>query len=109
MYQLTFAMIINLLAYGRELNINGKENLLFNGDKAYYAGGGWWRFHYYGSKGMSEIKARIKFLKDKPNLDGSQEEFDMAVGACATFQANGTCENCMADPCYADTRYRPEV
>ena len=59
----TFAVIIGLLAYGRELNTNGSENLLYNGSKAYYCGGGWWRIRGYSTKDIPEIKIAIGYLK----------------------------------------------
>ena len=47
------------------------------------------------------------FLKDKPNLSGTKEEYDMAIGACDTRQLKGTCKGCdCIEDCYAN-RYKP--
>ena len=59
----TFTVIIGLLSYGMELNTNGNENLLYNGAKAYYRGGGWWRIRGYSSKDVPEIRIAIGLLK----------------------------------------------
>jgi hypothetical protein len=54
---------------------------------------------------MKEFLAN--FLKDKPNLSGTKEEYDMAIGACDTRQLKGTCKGCdCIEDCYAN-RYKP--
>jgi hypothetical protein len=57
--RLSFVFITALLAYGRKLNTSGTENLLWNGDKAYYQGGGWWRFHSYSTRSKTQLKMAL--------------------------------------------------
>jgi hypothetical protein len=81
----TFAIIIAMLSHGRELNLTGTENLLWNGEKAYYQGGGWWRFHFYTNRGKSVVNTAIESLTSsgKPCED------------CGTLTISKFCRECI--------------
>ena len=57
--QLSHEFVTNMLSYGAELDTSGMPNLLWNGAKAYYMGGGWWRFHWYSNVDEASLKGRL--------------------------------------------------
>ena len=58
----TFAIIIAMLPHGHELDLTGDANPLWGGEKAYYLGGGWWRFKYHTNRGKSVVNTTIESL-----------------------------------------------
>jgi len=44
-----FIVMASILDTGRTLDTSGGKNLLKNGSKAIYKGGGWWRVFNYGN------------------------------------------------------------
>jgi len=74
--QASFFVMSQLLYCGSEMQLNGNENLLkVNGDKAYYQGGGWWRFHIYNTHRSYEVAERLKALNSSPTV----QELGMAL------------------------------
>ena len=63
----TFKVIASILygnthGFEQELVINGSENLLDAGNKAYYKGGGWW---YISSYSSIDLPKTIELLKTR--------------------------------------------
>ena len=52
----------SILDTGRELSMDGDENLLQFGNKAYYIGGGWWRISDSGGQSVKKTLTAIDSL-----------------------------------------------
>ena len=83
----TFAIIIAMLPHGHELDLTGDANPLWGGEKAYYLGGGWWRFKYHTNRGKSVVNTTIESLTraGKPCED------------CGTLTISRFCRECIND------------
>lgn len=62
--QLTNDTIKAILSKGEVLDTSGAGNLLRGRrSKAYYCGGGWWRFEFYSSGRRYQIEMMLKIMK----------------------------------------------
>ena len=93
--QCTFALMAIALDSGRALDTTGDKNLLWNGSKAKYLGGGWWSIRSYTLADAKSTKSAFSYSSNMVRIVANASKCKECGKPCSILHVY--CTDCAPD------------